>query len=124
MYNEITTSGPPTQRKFNGDYGFPFVAAAGETEAGSIIVRGKLIGFSHRNVELGKFGTAELQGTVTVSKAAATVFTQGADVFWNTTSKLAVTASGQGIVRLGICKMAPSTNAETVEVLTNVVANA
>jgi hypothetical protein len=34
MYNEIQTSPAPTQRKFNGDYGFPFVAAAGEVDAG------------------------------------------------------------------------------------------
>jgi len=120
MYNEIVTNGPPTQQKFNGDYGFPFVAAAGETEAGSVIVRGKLIGFSNRNVEAGQYGTAELKGTVTVSKATATVFAQGDLVYWNNTTKLAVTT---GTVILGICKLAPSTNSETVEVLINAVSN-
>jgi len=121
MYNEITTNGPPTQQKFNGDYGFPFVAAADETEAGSVIVRGKLIGFSNRNVDVGQYGTAELQGTVTVRKAAATEFGQGDIVYWNASTKLAVTT---GTVMLGICKLEPSTNAETVEVLINAVSNA
>ena len=122
-FNPITTRPAPDQRKFNGEYGFPFVATADEFNAGSVIVRGNLIGVSHRNVEEGEYGTAELQGTVTVKKASATVFTQGAAVFWHVANKLAVTAAGAGIARLGICKIAPSTDSETVEVLTNVVAN-
>ena len=123
MYNPINTTPAPAQRKFNGEYGFPFVAVAGEEDAGTVIIRGKLIGISHRNTEVGQYGTAELQGTVTVKKAAATVFAQGADVFWHVANKLAVTASGAGIVRLGICKIEPSANSETVEVITNALAN-
>ena len=124
MYNEIQTSPAPSQRKFNGDYGFSFNATAGEVDAGSVIVRKNLVGVSHRNTEIGDYGVAELQGTVTVNKAAATVFDQGDDVFWNTTTKLAVKVGGAGTVRLGICKLTPSTNSETVEVLTNAIANA
>jgi len=123
MYKPINTDPAPTQRKFNGDFAFPFVAVAGEEKAGTVIIRGKLIGVSHRNTEVGQYGTAELQGTVTVKKAATTVFAQGVDVFWHIANKLAVTASGAGIVRLGICKIAPSTNSETVEVITNALAN-
>ena len=123
MYNEIETNGPPSQRKFNGDYGFPFVATADETEAGTVIVRGKLVGISHRNVEAGQYGTAELHGTVTVNKAAAIEFEQGDIVYWDVADKLAVAVAGDGIVRLGICKLEPSENAETVEVLTNAVSN-
>ena len=122
MYNEIVTNPAPDQRKFNGDYGFPFVAAADEVDAGSVIVRKNLIGVSHRNVEEGQHGTAELQGTVTIKKAAATEFEQGDIVFWDKAAKLAVKATGTGIVRLGVCKLTPSENAETVEVLTNAVA--
>jgi len=124
MYNPIEVSDAPSQRKFNGDYGFPFVATADEVNAGTVIVRGKLIGVSHRNVEEGQYGTAELNGTVTINKAAATVFNQGDIVYWHIDNKLAVIAAGTGIVKLGICKFAPSTNATTVEVLTNVVSNA
>jgi predicted RecA/RadA family phage recombinase len=124
MYNAIQTSDAPSQRKYNGDYGFPFVATTAEVDAGSVIVRDKLIGVSHRNVEAGQHGTAELQGTVTINKLAATVFTQGAVVYWHIADKLAVTAAGAGIVKLGICKFAPSTNATTVEVLINAVSNA
>jgi predicted RecA/RadA family phage recombinase len=120
MYNEIQTNGAPTQRKFNGDYGFPFIATADEVDAGSVIVRGKLIGFSHRNVEVGQPGTAELKGTVTINKAAATVFAQGDLVYWDAAAKLATTS---GSVQLGLCKFAPSESATTVEVLTNVVSN-
>jgi len=84
-----------------------------------VIVRKGLVGFSHRNMAIGEYGSAELQGTMTVSKAAETVFTVGDPVFWDTTTKLAVTAAGADIVRLGMCKIAPSTNATTVEVLFN-----
>ena len=117
-------SDAPSQRKFNGDYGFPFVATTDEVNAGTVIVRGNLIGFSNRNVEAGQYGTAELQGTITVMKASATVFTQGATVYWHIANQLAVTAAGSGIVKLGICKFAPSTNATTVEVLINAMSNA
>ena len=125
MYNPINTSPAPEQRKFNGDYGFPFIAQnANEVDAGSVIIRGNLIGVSHRNTEINAHGTAELQGTVTVRKAAATVFNQGANVFWHIANRLAVTAAGAGIVRLGICKIAPSEGSTTVEVITNAIANA
>lgn len=122
MYNEIQESPAPTQRKFNGDYGFPFVAVAGEVDAGSVIVRGKLIGVSHRNVEVGDTGTAELKGTVTINKDSATVFAQGDTVYWDNTAKLAVSLA-TGAVKLGLCKLAPSADVTTVEVLTNVVSN-
>ena len=121
MYNPIVTSPAPDQRKFNGDYGFPFVAVAGEEDAGSVIVRGKLIGVSHRNAKVGDYFTAELQGTVRVKKAAATEFELGDIVYWDTTAKLAVKT---GTLKLGICKITPSANSNTVEVLTNAVANA
>ena len=124
MYNPIETSPAPSQRKFNGDYGFPFVTEAGEEDAGSVIVRDKLIGVSHRNSEIGDHCTAELQGTVTVMKDATTDFTAGNIVYWNTTTKLAVDAAGTGIVKLGLCKIEPSAGSETVEVLINAVANA
>jgi len=114
----------PDQRKFNGDYGFPFVATADEVDAGTVIIRGNLIGVCHRNVEEGQYGTAELQGTVTVMKAPATVIEQGDMVYWHVANKLAVAAAGAGIVRLGICKLTPSDNSETVEVLTNAMSNA
>ena len=123
MYNPIETSPAPSQRKFNGDYGFPYVTEAGEEDAGSVIVRNNLIGISHRNSEVGDHCTAELQGTVTVMKAAVTEFEVGDIVYWDTTTKLAVDAAGTGIVKLGICKITPSTDSETVEVLTNAVAN-
>jgi predicted RecA/RadA family phage recombinase len=123
-YNDIQTSDAPSQRKFNGDYGFPFVATADEVNAGTVIIRGKLIGVSHRNVEAGQYGTAELQGTVTINKDAATEFDQGDIVYWDVAEKLAVSAAGTGIVKLGICKLAPSANALTVDVLTNAVSNA
>jgi len=122
-FNPITTNPAPDQRKFNGDYGFSFVATSDEFDAGSVIVRGNLIGVSHRNVEEGQHGTAELQGTVTIKKAAATEFEQGDIVFWHKAEKLAVKATGAGIFRLGICKLTPSENSETVEVLTNAVSN-
>ena len=122
-FNPITTRPAPDQRKFNGEYGFPFVATADEFDAGSIIVRKNLVGVSQRNVEEGEYGTAELQGTNTVMKDAATEFEQGDIVYWDTAAKLAVTATGTGVVRLGICKLAPSENAETVEVLINAVSN-
>ena len=59
MYNPITTRPAPDQRKFNGDYGFPFIATAAEFDAGSVIVRGTLVGVSHRNTPEGEHGTAE-----------------------------------------------------------------
>jgi len=123
MYNPIETSPAPSQRKFNGDYGFSFITEAGEEDAGSVIVRDKLVGVSHRNSEVGDHCTAELQGTVTVMKAPATEFEVGNLVYWHIANKLAVKAAGAGIVRLGICKITPSADSETVEVLTNAVAN-
>ena len=123
MYNSIETSPPPSQRKFNGDYGFPFITKEGEEDAGSVIVRKSLIGVVHRNSEIGDHCTAELQGTVTVMKDAATEFEVGDIVYWHIADKLAVNTAGTGIVRLGICKITPSTDSETVEVLTNAVAN-
>lgn len=116
MYHETQINGPPDNRKFNGDYAFPFVAAAGEIDAGSIIVRGGLIGMSQRLTPVGATGTAELHGTNTVKKAAATAFASGADVFWDPETGLAVTS---GTVRLGLCKITPSEGAESVEVLLN-----
>ena len=123
MYNPIQSSPPPAQRKFNGDYGFSFVATADEVHAGTVIVRGKLIGVSHRNTEEGNYGTAELQGTVTVMKDVATEFEQGDVVYWNLANKLAVATSGTGVYQLGICKITPSEDSETVEVLINAVSN-
>jgi len=124
MYRSIETSPAPSQRKFNGDYGFPFITAAGEEDAGSVIIRKNLIGVSHRNSEVGDHCTAELQGTVTVMKAPATEFEVGDIAYWHIANKLAVTVPGDGIIRLGLCKITPSEDSETVEVLTNAVANA
>ena len=124
MYFPESINDAPTQRKFNGDYGFPFIANSDEIDAGTVIVRNKLIGVSHRNTEEGAYGTAELLGTVTIMKATTTEFEQGDIVYWHIANKLAVAASGAGIVKLGICKLTPSDDSETVEVLTNVVSNA
>ena len=123
MYFPEQINDAPSQRKFNGDYGFPFVATADEVDAGSVIIRGNLIGVSHRNTDVGAYGTAELHGTVTVNKALNTAFAQGAIVYWHVADKLAVAAAGNGIVKLGICKLSPGNNAETVDVLTNAVSN-
>ena len=118
-FNAETIVGPPTQRKYNGEYAFPFTAIdASETEAGSIIIRKNLIGMSQRNVDIGNESTAELQGTMTVAKAVATEFDQGDVVFWDKTNRLAVKT---GTLRLGICKMEHGEDAETVEVLINLM---
>jgi len=116
-FNEETIYGPPTQRKYNGEYAFPFIAAdASETEAGSIIIRGSLIGMSQRNVDVDCEGVAELQGTMTVAKATTTDIKQGDVVFWDPVTHL---ADLTGDIRLGVCKMNPGEDAETVEVLIN-----
>jgi predicted RecA/RadA family phage recombinase len=120
-YSETSHFPPPSQRKFNGDYGFPFKAAAGETEAGTLILRGGLVGFSNRPVELGEQGTAELQGTITLSKASGTTFLQGDPVAYNFNSGLCVVSTTVGAYPIGVCKIEPSADAVTVEVLLNYV---
>lgn len=117
-YNEEVVNGTSPQRKFNGDYGFSFVATVDETEAGTLIIRGGLIGFSNRPIPQGQTGTAELHGTVTLSKAASDVFTQGDVVYWDDAAKKA-TPTATSNTKIGLCKIEPSANAETVEVLLN-----
>jgi predicted RecA/RadA family phage recombinase len=113
-YSETKVGLPPKQLKFNGEYAFGFVATSDETEAGTVIVRGNMVGFSNRNTDEGKLGTAELAGTITLTKAAATVFTQGEAVFWLNGKVVKETA---GAIPLGVVKFEPSINSETVEVI-------
>jgi predicted RecA/RadA family phage recombinase len=115
-YSERIVNDPPKQQKFNGEYAFSFTATADETEAGTVIVRGSMVGFSNRNVPVGEQGTAELAGTITLSKAAATAFVQGDPVAWDGSAKLCIVPD-TGAIMIGVCKITPSADSETVEVI-------
>jgi predicted RecA/RadA family phage recombinase len=117
IYPETITNMPPEQLKFNGEYGFPFIATADELEAGTIITRGGLIGFSNRVLQVGDEATAELRGTLTLKKAAATAFIEGDPAFWNPATKLVESVAANGLYALGMVKITPSVDSETVEVI-------
>ncbi len=96
FFNEEYNGPPPVNRNFNGGDWFPFVAAEGETDAGSLIVRKNLIGFCETNTPVGKTGVAYRRGSRTFQKAdPAVVFVQGEIVFCKADGKaLRVTATG------------------------------
>ena len=74
---------------------------ATDLPAGSVVVVGGQPGITTRDYATGEVAAARVVGVFDVPKAAATAFAEGATVFFNTATGLAVTAAGAGIVKLG-----------------------
>ena len=97
-----------------------FAPESGNIEAGQIVWSYKLIGVATSAIPEGKPGSIATSGIFDVAKASATTFDQGVDVFFNWSTKLAVTTDGGGgNPRLGIAVGAGVNGRETVRVKLN-----
>jgi predicted RecA/RadA family phage recombinase len=68
--------------------------------AGTIIIQADLAAVATSDIPAGGTGSLDASGVFDVDKAAATVFTAGALVYWNDTTKLAVTTDNSGANKL------------------------
>jgi predicted RecA/RadA family phage recombinase len=68
--------------------------------AGTIIIQGDLAAVATSDIPAGGTGSLDASGVFDVDKAAATVFTAGALVYWNDTTDLAVTTDNSGANKL------------------------
>lgn len=68
---------------------------------------------------VGSYGSLAISGTFRVIKASATVFAKGVDVFWDTVNRLAVTAAGANIIRIGVSDMAGANGEDGVCTIIN-----
>ncbi len=108
---------PPANRNFNGGDWFPFVAAEGEAEAGSLIVRKNLVGFCETNTSVGKSGVAYRRGSRTFQKSdSAVAFAQGELVFCMADGK-ALRATATGAVFIGYVHFDSDAGNAEVEVI-------
>ena len=78
---------------------FSYTAVAA-IAAGTIILQGDLLAVATSDIPAGGTGSLDASGVFDVDKAAATVFAAGALVYWNDTTKLAVTTDGSGTHKL------------------------
>lgn len=68
--------------------------------AGMIVVQGDLLAVATSDIPAGGTGSLDASGIWDVDKAAATVFTAGALVYWNSSTSLAVTTDNSGANKL------------------------
>ena len=77
---------------------------------GTVVVIGDLIGVVDVDVLAGQLASMHVDGVYEVEKTShastGIAFTMGKPVFWDTTNKVAVAATGAGIVPMGICTQA------------------
>ncbi len=71
-----------------------------DVAAGDVVVQGDLVGVALTAITAGAKGALAVAGVFDVAKAAATVFSAGAKVYWDDTNKLAVTTDGTGANKL------------------------
>lgn len=96
---------------------FPYTTV-GALLAGAVIVIGDLLAVATSDIPAGGTGSLDASGIWDVNKAAATVFTAGALVYWDNTNKLAVTTDGAGANKLlGKAVAAAGNGPTTVRVL-------
>ena len=67
-----------------------------DCSAGDVVVQGDLVGIARSPISAGTRGSLAVAGVFDLPKASATVFAVGANVYWDDTAKLAVTAAGEG----------------------------
>jgi len=70
-----------------------------DVAAGTVVVQGDLVGITLQPIAANTKGALAVQGVFDVAKAAATVFSAGAKVYWHATDKVAVT-DGSGTNKL------------------------
>jgi predicted RecA/RadA family phage recombinase len=87
------------------------------TPAGSVIVQGKLVGITKRDIEAGQLGTIHLTGVYDMNKASAAL-TTGTSVYWDATNKC-VTATATNNTLLGTTVAPAGANDATARVLLN-----
>lgn len=88
---------------FRGEAGIPYTAS-GTVEAGDVIAVGsKLVGIALKDMVSGDTAMLRSNGQFDVAKATTgnVTFAAGALVYWNTSTKLAVASSGEGVIKLG-----------------------
>jgi predicted RecA/RadA family phage recombinase len=68
---------------------------------------------------VGSYGSLAISGVFRIKSASATVFAKGVDVFWDTVTRLAVTAAGANIIRLGVADMAKANGEDGVCTILN-----
>lgn len=73
---------------------------SGDVAAGAVVVQGDLVGVALTAITAGTKGALAVAGVFDVAKAAATVFSAGAKVYWDDTNNLAVTTDGSGANKL------------------------
>jgi predicted RecA/RadA family phage recombinase len=99
------------------------VTATADWPAGTVVqVPDLRAGVIQVGVPSGERGAALVRGRVEATKATATVFAAGAAVYWNGATKLAVTAAGGGIYRLGLAVYAAGSGPTVVTVDLNEIA--
>jgi predicted RecA/RadA family phage recombinase len=94
---------------------------AGAVANGVIVDLGEMCGVctSPEGIASGQYGSLAISGVFRIKKASATVFAKNVDVFWDTVNRLAVTAAGAGIIRLGVADMAGANGEDGVCTILN-----
>ena len=71
-----------------------------DVAAGTVVVQGNLVGIALQPIAANTKGALAVQGVFDVAKASATVFSAGANVYWDDTNNVAVTTDGGGANKL------------------------
>lgn len=94
------------------------ITPVGAVAAGGVVFLGTtLCGHAPRAIAAGELGSIQVQGVVSVPKAAGTVFAAGAVVYWNSGTSLAVTSDGSP--RMGVAVAGGANGQLFVHVLLN-----
>lgn len=64
-----------------------------DTDAGTVVVQGDLVGITKRDIKAGVLGSVSVEGIFDVVKDSATVISAGAKVYWDAVASQAVTVA-------------------------------
>jgi len=92
----------------------PYTVTSGQ---GALV--GKIFGVATGNVTSGANGEFRTKGVFTLTKLAASVFTQGAAVYWDDSQRKCTAVDSGNSYLIGRAISAPAANATTVDVWLN-----
>lgn len=98
----------------NGD-AIDISAGSAAISAGAVIISGEIVGVAKLDIPANTVGAVALVGVFDVAKASADAFTVGAPVYFNATSRYAVSASS-GNTKIGKAVAAAVSGGATVKV--------
>jgi predicted RecA/RadA family phage recombinase len=100
-----------------------YVPSGADVDNGDIVDLGETSGVctSPEGIEDGRTGSLAVSGVFRVIKdgSAGPIFARGVDVFWDTVNRLAVTAAGANIIRLGVSDKAAGASEDGVDTILN-----